>query len=129
MSDLLEIVEDLARRVRHLETVEKPVIASISTGGSTLATIKAGAIDYTASYMRVETEGGAASDDLDTINGGTAGTLLILRIVDSSHDVIAKDGTGLKLAGDCTLGTTNDRLFLQCVSASVWAEIARSING
>ena len=129
MPDLLDVIESLARRIRHLETVEQGIITTISTGPSTLATISGGAITFAATYMRVDTEGSAASDDLDTISGGTAGTLLILRSTNNDRDVTVKDGTSLKLAGDCVLGTTNDRIMLQCVFAGVWAEIARSING
>ena len=58
------------------------------------ATISGGAVTYTGAYMVIDTEGGAATDDLDTIAGGTVGDRLVLKIVSSTRNVVIKDGTG-----------------------------------
>jgi hypothetical protein len=58
------------------------------------ATISSGAITYTGAYMVVDTEGGASSDTLDTINGGTAGDKLLLRGAASGRNIIISDNTG-----------------------------------
>jgi hypothetical protein len=42
-------------------------------------TISSGAFTYTGFNTRADTEGAASSDDLDTINGGAEGDLMILR--------------------------------------------------
>lgn len=94
-------------------------------------TIATGAVTATGSYHLVDTEGAAASDDLDTINGGVDGSILIIRAANSARTVVAKDGTGnLQIAGDCTLDNAQDTLTLFYVGAlSAWLEIARSDNG
>lgn len=61
---------------------------------ATSLTISSGAITVSRNYHTVDTEGGAASDDLDTINGGVAGFLLYLRTTNSGRDVVLKHGTG-----------------------------------
>ena len=92
-------------------------------------TIATGAVTATQSYHTIETQGGAASDDLDTISGGSTGQMLVIRAVNSAHTVVAKDGTGnLKLAGDCTLDNAEDTLTLIYDGAN-WLEISRSDNG
>jgi hypothetical protein len=98
-----------------------------TTAGATL-TIAAGVVTVTNGIHAVETEGAAATDDLDTVNGGVAGMILILRAVSSVRDVVLKDGTGnLRLAGDFTLTSTDDRIIL--ISDGVnWAELSRSDN-
>ncbi len=101
----------------------------LNHGSPTELTISSGAITVTKSYHKVDTEGDAASDDLDTINGGTEGDEITLRSVDSSRVVTLKDGTNLKLAGDCVLSSTHDTITLIAISASIWLEKCRSING
>lgn len=51
-------------------------------------TIASGAITVTGVLHTVDTEASAASDDLDTINGGADGQLLTIRTVNSSRDVV-----------------------------------------
>lgn len=59
---------------------------------STLLTISSGAITVTQNFHRIATEGGAGTDDLDTINGlANDGAVLFLR-ASSSNDVVLKDG-------------------------------------
>jgi hypothetical protein len=57
-------------------------------------TISGGAITISRNVHTVDTEGGGASDDLATINGGTAGFLLFLRTTNSGRDIVVKHGTG-----------------------------------
>lgn len=61
-------------------------------------------------YMRVATEGGAASDNLDTITPATgfsisAGHIVILTTVSSSNDVVSRDFSVSAAAGDYSLRT------------------------
>lgn len=78
--------------------------------------------------MSVDTEGGIASDNLNTINGGVRGDILIIRAANDARTVILKDGTGnLVLAGDHTLDNSQDSILLVCYTN--WVELSRSNNG
>ncbi len=97
----------------------------------TEVTISSGAITVSQTYHTVDTEGDAATDDLDTINDTATlneTALLILRADSSSRTVVLKDGTGnLRLAGDCTLDHNRDTITL-IGTGGVWYELARSNN-
>lgn len=99
------------------------------TPGSNL-TIATGAITAVASFCRVDTEGAAASDDLDTISTSLpSGTILIIRAVDSARTVVLKDGTGnLALNGDFSLNNDEDTIQL-IFQGTAWYELSRSDNG
>jgi hypothetical protein len=91
-------------------------------------TISSGAITVTEFYHKVDTEGDAASDDLDTINGGSTGDSLVLRQVANARDVTVKDGTGnLKLNSDFVMTNVNRTITLIKIS-SIWVETSRSAN-
>ena len=101
------------------------VFASVST------TIASGAIavSYDARLVTVDTEAAAASDDLDTISGGTAGQIIVVQSAGNARDVVAKNGTGnLRLGADKTLDHTRDKLALLC-TGSEWHAIALGDNG
>ena len=57
-------------------------------------TISAGAITATQTFHRVDTEADAAADDLDTINGGSDGRILVLRAENGGRSVVIKHNTG-----------------------------------
>lgn len=97
------------------------------TSGTEL-TITSGVITATASFHTVDTESDASTDDLTTINGGTAGQLLTIKAANSARSVVAKDGTNLKLAGDFTLDNAEDTLTL-ISNGTNWSEVSRSNNG
>mgnify|MGYP001343754064 CR=1 FL=1 len=101
----------------------------ITTLGSfTELTIASGAVTVTSSVHRVDTESNAGTDDLDTINGGTDGSILILSCADNGRDVVFKDGTGnLKLNGDFTATNKADTITL-IHYGSEWREVSRSDN-
>lgn len=91
-------------------------------------TIASGAITVFSEYHNVDTEGAAATDDLDTINGGSDGDIVVLFAANNSRDVVVKDATGnMRLAGDCTLTHQDDSITLQ-KRVSTWYELARSDN-
>jgi len=107
--------------------------AFLGLGAPTTLTIATGAVTATRSYHKIDTEAAAASDDLDTINGGVDGNILILRCVASARDVVVRDNAGnIQLAGgvNFTLGNLRDRLVLQYdAEAAEWLELSRSDNG
>ncbi len=92
--------------------------------------IAAGVITVTQSRVCVDTEASGPTDDLDTINGGKVGAILVLDSNDSARNVVVKDGTGnINLAGsDFTLETTRDRLVLSTNNGTTWFELSRSTN-
>ncbi len=94
-------------------------------------TIASGVITVTGNYHDVDTESDGASDDLDTINGGIDGAILILRANNSARSVVVKDATGnIQCAGDMTLDNIQDTITLIYDAVqSAWLEIARSNNG
>ena len=94
-------------------------------------TIATGAITATGSYHRVDTEADAASDDLDTINGGVDGMILTLRAENDARTVVVKDGTGnIQIAGDMTLDNVQDTITLRYDGTlTAWLELGRAASG
>ncbi|WP_210212687.1 hypothetical protein, partial [Sinorhizobium meliloti] len=85
-------------------------------------------INYSTYY--IDTEGGAAADNLVTINDSTAvnGDTIQLFSASSSRDVTLIDATGnLRLAGNFTLATSSDNITLRYFNGN-WYEVARSTN-
>jgi hypothetical protein len=100
----------------------------VNLGANDEKTIASGVITATKSYHSVDTQADAASDDLDTINGGGTGDILVIRAASSARTVVAKDATGnLKLSGDVTLNHNSDTLTLMFY-ASNWNELSSSNN-
>jgi len=91
-------------------------------------TISAGVVTATQSRHTIDTESDDATDDLDTINGGTGGDFLILTASSNARSVVVKDATGnLRLAGDFTMDNSQDTLMLMR-AGTTWVEISRSNN-
>ena len=105
----------------------------MSLGAAGALTIATGAISATKSYHKINTEASAATDDLDTINGGTDGMRLTLRANHAARTVVVKHATGnIRLDGsaDFSLDNTIDTITLiYDDSLAVWLEISRSNNG
>lgn len=101
-------------------------LLGIRSGGE--LTIATGAITITDSHHRVDTEADAATDDLDTINGGTDGEILVLQAQDSARTVVLKDGTGnLALNDDFSLLNDQASITLQYhLAQTEWVEISRT---
>lgn len=93
-------------------------------------TIAAGEITVTHSYHEVDTQGDDPADDLDTINGGVEGSILVLQQVIATRDVTVKDGAGnIELDGGADFNLTNARRRIVLLKASTnWLELSRSSN-
>lgn len=97
--------------------------------GARMVPIASGAVTIFADWHYIDTEASAATDDLDTINGGYEGRTLTLVAANGARDVVLKDGTGnLRLAGDFTLNNAEDSITLH-YRGSAWHELSRSDNG
>ena len=100
--------------------VKTPGIAlsGSSDSASSAETVSAGAITYGGQgILYVAAEGGAASDDLDTIHKGSAsdGQILVLQNWIGSQNIVVKHGTGniyTKSKADVTLDNAQDMIML-----------------
>lgn len=78
-------------------------------------TIVAGAITRTQVYHRVDTQGDDATDNLDTINGGTEADILIIRAENAARTVVVRTGVGnivLQGGSNISLDDVTDHLIL-----------------
>lgn len=78
-------------------------------------TVASGVITPTGTRHRIDTEGAAATDDVDTITAPPDGTILILSTVSDARDIVLKHGTGnmqLNGSADQTLNSNDDRIML-----------------
>lgn len=104
------------------------VTANHKLGAQSEKTIAAGVIAVTGGYHSVDTEGDAGTDDLDTINGGAEGQILILRANNTARTVVIRNGTGNIQSGtDCTLDSDKDT-WVGLYDGTQWLEISRSDN-
>lgn len=97
-------------------------------GGFLELTVASNQITITSSVHQVDIDHSLSTDNLHTINGGSTGSILILRTITGGRHVNLIDNTGnLRLNGDCELGDSTDTITLVKVS-SVWQEVSRSLN-
>jgi hypothetical protein len=124
---ILNFIDDIDKRVSRLETQEHRHLL-LNLGVPTELTIAAGVITRTRSNHTVDTQGDAATDDLDTILGGVEGDILLLRAANSARDVVIKDGTGnILMPADMTLDNAAD-IELLYFDGTNWLEITGSSN-
>ena len=85
-----------------------------SWGAQKTVTISGGVVAFTgAGRYLIDTEGAAASDDLDTITGLNDGDEVILAPASGSRTVVLKNGTGnLDIKTDISLNDAEDRVRL-----------------
>ena len=86
----------------------------VITRGDNL-TIASGEITVFHGNHRVDTEAGAATDNLDTINGGVDGQILTIRMINTARDIVVRHGVGnIQLIGSTnkTLDVQQNRLTL-----------------
>lgn len=93
---------------------------------ATELTISSGAITVTQALHTVDTEGDAASDDLDTINGGTTVNMIVIKADNDARTVVVKHNTGniwLQGKADISLDDLEDGLLLVW-DGTKWFDIA-----
>jgi hypothetical protein len=106
---------ELNQQIRDNESWLKE---NIELGPASELTIDTGAITITKSYHTIDTEDDEASDELDTIGGGSEGRILIIHSADNDRIVILKNATGnLILGEDIYLDDINIHVMLICDSA------------
>ena len=80
----------------------------------------------------VDTEGDAASDDLDSFSGSLSeGRIIVIYPADSARTVVVKSSSSILLnAGtDFTMNNAADCMMLLSKGSNVFVEISRSSNG
>lgn len=98
---------------------------------ATEVTIATGAITITQMFHTVDTEGDAASDDLDTINGGGTVNMIVIRAANDARTVVVKHNTGniwLQGKADISLDDLEDGLLLVW-DGTKWFDIASGGGG
>jgi len=101
--------------------------ANISLGAASELTISGGVVTKTQSYHTIDTESDGATDDLDTINGGAAGDILIFSPAHTDRTVVVKDGTGnIDCDADITLDATSEYVVL-IYDGSNWQLLAKRV--
>jgi hypothetical protein len=93
--------------------------------------ISSGVVTVTRGYHSLDTEGSASTDDLDTINGGVDGMLLVLRSNNSTRDTTLTESGNIKLVNtdEFTLTDPKDTIMLIYQGGgSYWTELSRSNN-
>lgn len=100
---------------------------------STELTIASGAVTAAQTFHRIDTESDAASDDLDTVSGGSDGRLLIIRADNAARTVVVKHNTGniqLFGAADVSLDETyKAMLLIYDGTLSKWVQVGGSGSG
>lgn len=99
-------------------------------GDESTVTIASGVITPRSGFVQVDTEGAAASDNLDTITATDLedGAVITLTAASSTRTVVCKDGTGnMRLAGDFSLTHADDTITL-IYNGVNWLELSRSDN-
>lgn len=100
-------------------------------GDGSNVTIASGVATLTTGFNRIDTEGGAGSDDLDNISGTGIddGTLVVLMPVSSARTIVVTEAGNIRLAsaGSFTMDHNRDTITL-IKDGGAWYEIARSDN-
>lgn len=100
----------------------------LNFGSAVELTIATGVVTATQTYQDIDTEAAASTDDLNTINGGTDGDIIILTPISNGRTVVCKDGVGnLSLNGDFSMTSTSDTITL-LYNGALWLELSRSDN-
>ncbi len=115
--------------VGSLALKEKPTSHTIAAGVITL-TEGSGMLTTSRSAIMVDTQAAAATDDLDTINGGRGGHVLVIRATDDTHTVVIKNGTGnIVCIRDISLSAYTDMALLVYNSTlSKWLAVEASLE-
>ena len=111
-----------------------PSSLPLLSGSATALTIASGVVTLTnnsSSYV-LDTEGAAATDDLDTINGGQDGQIVILNSVNAARNVVIKHNIGNifnPYTTNITLDLTTDIVQLRYSStAAKWIVVSQHVN-
>jgi len=141
-----EVVDDLNDKIRRINDFFRDVSenehqvtmgpdglfgsAFVHVKASSELTIASGVVTADQTFHSIDTETDASTDDLDTINGGGDGDIIIIKAVHADRTIVVKDGTGnLQTAGHFSMDNSTDTMMLINSGGSTWLELSRSNNG
>jgi len=132
-SDFSSYLDQAVKQASNVIFGGATINGKLSLGAPTELTISGGAITVTRSFHKVDTEGEAATDNLDTINGGVIGMKLILRSVHGTRVPTLRNSVGniyLNVAGNFALDDPEDKIEIlyDDYPYTGWYEINRSNN-
>jgi hypothetical protein len=81
---------DVVTRLDHTQSAA----GMLELDAATELTISSGAITVTQNFHTIDTQSDAATDDLDTISGGTDGMIVVFRLANAARAVVFKHATG-----------------------------------
>lgn len=118
-------------RVQQLQSGDTVLIDKINFGPPTPVTINSGiiALPSDSNFLVVDTEGAAASDDLDDISGEVTGQIVIMVAANAGRTVNIPDGGGANrflLPGAFALGVNSPIMVFGF--GSFWYQMMRSTN-
>jgi len=114
--------------------VLNPRSLPLNVGTAPTLTIATGVVTTTnvGSDYLLDTEGAAATDDLDTINGGNDGEIICLGLVNAARKVNIKHGTGniwSENLGNVPLSSSTQKVYLQYQASSAkWLVLFNSLT-
>ena len=102
----------------------------INYGDEESSTIASGSVALDGMlFQKVDTEGSASTDDLNTLTSTQANSFLIIGANNNARTIVIKDGGGNMLtAGDFSIDSSHDRILFESNSGSTYVEISRSDN-
>jgi len=110
-----DVEDDMKFGAAHELTIASGVAVSDDSGASR--------------NLLIDTEGDAASDDLDNITGYAEGDAVIISPAHDARTVVVKDSSNLNLQGaDFTMDNIYDSMFLLNLGSDKWKELSRSGN-
>lgn len=136
-----EATLDLTGDVTIVGSGKSLELVNLKMESPTELTISGGAITRTQVHHRVDTEGDAGSDELDTIAGGADGMILIIRPEDTAHTVNVRHNQSpagannilLSNGSNYSMDDDSDVLMLYYDALldtnGAWVEIARGAGG
>jgi hypothetical protein len=94
-------------------------------------TIAAGVATGTgaAGRVNIDTQGGAVSDDLDSLVGYQDGDLVVIRCTSAARVVTVKNNSNFLIGSDFILNSTRDVLLVLNIGTDQWIQISRSSGG
>jgi hypothetical protein len=128
-TNMIELRDSAGIEGGHLKLARLQFDALRAT--SSTLTIASGAVTRTRFYHTIDTEGAAGTDDLDTLNGGLLGDLLLIRPANDARTVVVKHLTGnIRLNGNADLSLDEEDDFLLLLfTGSQWWEVSRNVAG
>lgn len=120
-------LDDAITKLGNGTTAMTPVVTALNVATDTTLTIASGAVTRSRVRHVIDTEGAAASDDLETVSGGTEGDVLLLSGASAARVVTLRHASGnLRLAGAQDIALADPAIVVPFVfDGTNWTEISR----